>query len=55
MKTKQVKRKEAEERNKERAKRSPKQQLKRLDDLLGRNKGAEKERRKLWKKIKSNK
>lgn len=44
-------RKEAEERNKVRAKRNPQEQLARLDKMLGEGKGAVKERKRLKEQI----
>lgn len=51
MKTKEEKRKNALSAEEESKKRSAKEQIKRLDERLGCEVGAVKERKKLWKKI----
>lgn len=51
MKIKQQRKEEASERQKERKKRGPAEQLHRLDMKVGKGIGAEKERMKLMKKI----
>lgn len=52
---KEDRKKEAIARQKERDNRSDKEQLKRLDDMFGKGKGAQKERARLEKKIKEGK
>ena len=52
MKSADLKREEANARQAERNKRTPQQQINRLDDMLGKDVGANKERLRLYKAIK---